>query len=206
MPGEKVMTEKESMELITSMINKAKNNFSEKGLLYIIWGWVILFCCITSFVGDHFFHLTKVYFVWLVIYLVIIFQVFYLKRIKKARATSTYTGEINGFVWLVFTICLVLIIFICNVLKKYEIINPILLVLYGIPTFLSGIIIKFKPLIIGAIICWVLSVISAFINMEYNLVLIAIAVIAAWLIPGYLLRSKFKNGEGIDNNLASTIK
>ncbi len=76
MPGEKMMTEKESMELITSMINKAKNNFSERGLLYILWGWVILFCCITSFIGDHFFHLTKIYFVWLIFILLLYFKYF----------------------------------------------------------------------------------------------------------------------------------
>ena len=98
MPGEKLMTEKESMDLITSMINKAKNNFSERGLLYIVWGWVILFCCVTSFIGDHFFHYTKIYFVWLVTYLVIIFQVFYLRKMRKSRSANTYTGEINAYV------------------------------------------------------------------------------------------------------------
>ena len=188
-----MMTERESMELITSMINKAKNSFSERGLLYIIWGWVILFCCITSFIGSYFFNYTKIYFVWLIVYIVIIFQVIYLRRVKNTKRTRTYTSEINAFVWIVFTICMVLMIFICNIFKRYEIINPLLLVLYGMPTFLSGIIIKFKPLIIGSISCWVLSVMATFIKMDYQLILIAIAVIVAWLIPGYLLRSKFNN-------------
>jgi hypothetical protein len=192
MSDEPVMTEKESMLLITSMINKAKNNFSEKGLLYMIWGWVILFCCITNFVGTYFFSYDKIYFVWLIVYIVLIFQIFYLRKIRKARATKTYTGEINAFVWIVFSICMVLIIFICLSFKKYELIDPMLLVLYGMPTFLSGIILKFKPLIIGAVCCWVLAVISPFIDIEYQLLLIACAVIVAWIIPGYLLKQKFK--------------
>ena len=192
MSEETIMTEKESMQLIASMINKAKNNFSEKGLLYLIWGWVILFCCITNFVGTYFFSYDKIYFVWLIVYIVLIFQIFYLRKIRKARATKTYTGEINAFVWIVFSICMVLIIFICVAFKKYELIDPMLLVLYGMPTFLSGIILKFKPLIIGAVCCWVLAVISPFIDIEYQLLLIACAVIVAWIIPGYLLKQKFK--------------
>jgi len=123
---------------------------------------------------------------------VLIFQIFYLRKIRKARATKTYTGEINAFVWIVFSICMVLIIFICLAFKKYELIDPMLLVLYGMPTFLSGIILKFKPLIIGAVCCWVLAVISPFIDIEYQLLLIACAVIVAWIIPGYLLKQKFK--------------
>jgi hypothetical protein len=192
MNEETIMTEKESIQLITSMINKAKNNFSEKGFLYLIWGWVILFCCVTNFVGAYFFNYDKISFVWLIIYLVIIFQIIYLRKIKKARAITTYTSEINAFVWIVFTICLMLIIFICVAFKRFELIDPMLLILYGMPTFLSGVILKFKPLMVGAVCCWTLAIISPFINVQYQLLLIAGAVIAAWIIPGYLLKRKFK--------------
>src|SRR5487761_2356630 len=93
-----IMTEKDSMELITSMINKAKNNFTERGFLYLMWGWVILGCCIVSFVGSYFLHNEKVQWIWLVIYLVVIFQAFYLRKTRKHRLTRTYTAEINGYV------------------------------------------------------------------------------------------------------------
>ena len=192
MTEEKLMTERESLDLIASMINKAKNNFSERGLLYLIWGWVILFCCITSFIGTYFFHNDKIYFVWLTIYLVIIFQIFYIRRARKSQKSKTYTGEINAFVWLVFTICLILVIYICNVLHRYEIINPLLLVLYGMPTFLSGIILKFKPLVVGALFCWALAVVSPFIDMDFQVLLIAMAVVVAWILPGFLLKKRFK--------------
>jgi hypothetical protein len=172
MNEETIMTEKESIQLITSMINKAKNNFSEKGFLYLIWGWVILFCCVTNFVGAYFFNYDKISFVWLIIYLVIIFQIIYLRKIKKARAMTTYTSEINAFVWIVFTICLMLIIFICVAFKRFELIDPMLLILYGMPTFLSGVILKFKPLMVGAVCCWTLAIISPFINVQYQLLLI----------------------------------
>lgn len=63
MPDQKVLTEKESLEIISSMINKAKNSFAERGYLYLLWGWVILGCCITQFVLQHFFNYANASFV-----------------------------------------------------------------------------------------------------------------------------------------------
>jgi hypothetical protein len=36
------MSETESLRLISSMINKAKNGFSESGTLYLLWGWLTM--------------------------------------------------------------------------------------------------------------------------------------------------------------------
>jgi hypothetical protein len=190
--GEIKMTEKESLELIASMINKAKGRVNETGALYLLWGWLILICCIIQFAGLHFFNYINSYYIWLSTWILCIYQFFYLGKRKNVTKVKTYTGEINGFVWLVFFICLMLFIFIGSYLKKYEMIDPAILVLYGMPTFLSGIILKFKPLIIGGICCWVLSIISVFIIADYQLLLIAAAVIAAWIIPGYILIQNFK--------------
>jgi len=41
---EKMMSEKESLALITTMINKAKQSFFDTGISAIMWGAVIAFC------------------------------------------------------------------------------------------------------------------------------------------------------------------
>ncbi|MEP6927358.1 MAG: hypothetical protein ABI834_06965 [Ginsengibacter sp.] len=191
-PEELSMTEAESMQLITSMINKAKNRFNETGFLYLVWGWVILICCITQFIATYFFKSENAYYVWFVTWIVLIYQIFFLRKKRKSRKVRTYTDEINQYVWIVFFICETLLIFILIQLKKYEAINPAILVMYGMPTFLLGIIFKFKPLSIGGIFCWSFAAISPFINPEFHLLLIACAIIAGWIIPGYLLKQKFK--------------
>jgi hypothetical protein len=63
--------------------------------------------------------------------------------------------------------------------------------LYGIPTFLSGVVMQFKSLKIGGIACWILALLSAFISPVYGLLLLAAGMVAAWIIPGYLLRKKY---------------
>ena len=185
------LSESESLLLIASMINKAKNRFSESGTLYLLWGWLILICCIVQFIGFYFFD-TDAYYIWFSTWFLLIYQIFYLRKKIKTQKIRTYTEEINGFVWLVFFICMILVAFIGIQFKKYEIIGPMILVLYGMPTFLSGIILKFKPLIIGGICCWIIASVSPFINIDYQLLLTSAAVISGWIIPGYLLKQKFK--------------
>ncbi len=193
MPEDEIrMTEKESLELITSMINKAKNNVNESGTLYLIWGWLILFCCIVQFAGLYFFNYANSYYIWFSTWIFLVVQFFYIRKQKKAFNVSTYTGEINGFVWLAFFVGMVLVIFISIHFEYYKIIYPLILVMYGIPTFLSGKILKFRPLVIGGACCWIFSFLSSFVTSQYQSLFIAAAVIAAWIVPGYILRQNFK--------------
>lgn len=189
---EKSITERESIILIASMINKAKSQVSENGFLFILWGWVILICCAVQLFSDHFFHYPNAYYIWFSTYALVIFQIIYLLRKKKSEFAKTYTEEIIGFVWIAFATGAVLMVFICIRFEAPQLVLPLLLVFYGLPTFLSGAILKFTPLMIGGICCWILAFASTFIGFEFQMVLIAIAVIAAWLIPGYLLQAKFR--------------
>jgi uncharacterized membrane protein YhaH (DUF805 family) len=120
----------------------------------------------------------------------------YLFRARKKRKVKTYADAIVGYVWLSFVISMFLIGFIIGFQEQTQSINiayAVFLALYGIPTFLSGIILRFKPLITGGIGCWILAVIAAFTSPQIHLLLISAAMIVAWIIPGYLLRSRFKN-------------
>ena len=68
---------------------------------------------------------------------------------------------------------------------------PFILILYGIGTFISGNILRFPLLIAGGIACWVLSLISFYVSFEYQLLLIALAVLLSYIIPGHVLKSLY---------------
>jgi hypothetical protein len=193
MSEEKPMTEKESMELITSMINKAKNRFTESGTLYLLWGWLIFTCCIIQFVGLHFLEYDKVYYVWFSTWILLIYQFFYIAKKRKIRKVRMYTSEIIMYIWIVFVVTYGLLIFILFYNKALTCVNPAILATYGMPTFLIGVILKFKPLKIGGVCCWLLAVAAPFVNYDYQFLLMACAVVMAWVIPGYRFQSKFKN-------------
>ncbi len=189
------ITQQESLAIIESMINKAKNQFSENGFVYLLWGWVIFFCSTAQYILQNVVHYQRYYLVWTLTWLAIAVQVFYYSRKEKKKVVRTYTDEIAGYVWLAFVIMLLLAGTLVNSALQPEqsyIGTVVILILYGMPTFLSGIILKFKPLIAGGMCCWVLSIIAVLLPHDFTILLISIAVVAAWIIPGYLLRSRYK--------------
>jgi FtsH-binding integral membrane protein len=188
---EQPLNEQGSLQLIESMIKKAKNNFSESGTLYLVWGIAIFICSITQFIASYFYHYDHAYYVWFITWLVFIYQIIFIARKKKRIRVKTYTDEILGYVWICFIACMFILMFILQYNKAFNLINSVILVLYGIPTFLSGAILKVKPLIFGGIGCWVLAETSIFIPQPFHILLISVAVLVAWIIPGMYMRKKF---------------
>ena len=189
--NEKHMTEAESLSIISGMIRHAKNRFSETGHLYLLWGFVIFICCITQFIMLYVFKNQNAYYIWYATWLVAIYQFYYLFKKKKRARVKTYTDEIIGYVWFTFIICSFILVYILIKNNAFQAINASILVMYGMPTFLSGIILRFKPLRIGGFICWLLAITAMFTVYQYQLLLLALAVVAAWIIPGFILRAKF---------------
>ena len=188
----KVMTEAESLSLIAGMINQAKNRFSENGHLYLLWGWVVFVCSIAHFVCITYNLLQHPEIVWSATWLAVIYQIVFLSRLKKKNKVRTYTDEIVGYIWLSFALMMFITIFLLSKNDAFVTMYPMFLVLYGMPTFLCGIIFRFTALKFGGLCCWALAVAAAFIRWDYQLLILALAVLTAWIIPGYLLRARFK--------------
>lgn len=182
----------DSLQLINNMINQAKNRFSENGFLYLLWGWLILFCSIAHFVFLKMGWFQHPEIIWASCWLAVIFQIVYLSKQKKKEKVKTYSENIINYIWVSFGICMMIIAIMMSKTNNWSLMNSIVLLLYGTPTFLSGIAMQFKPLVIGGIICWGLAILSVFILPIYVLLLLAVAVISAWIIPGYLLSAKYK--------------
>lgn len=191
---QETITEKQSLSIIEEMINKARNQFSEDGSMYLLWGWVILVCSLTHFILDVVVHYSRPWSVWSLTWIVAVYMVIKLRMKDKNRRVRTYTDELLGYVWLAFVIMMCLTFIILQLfVPRFWLYNFIFVLLcYGMPTFLSGIVLKFRPLIIGGIFCWLLALAGGFFSFRYHPLFVAIAVVAAWIIPGYILRSRYK--------------
>jgi hypothetical protein len=189
---EQSLPPQQSLLLIESMINKAKNRFSENGFLYLLWG-VVIFCnAITHFLLIKFTHIKQPELVWLTCILAAAVQVFYIWRNNRNRTVKTYTEEMIDHIWLYFGISMLLISFISIRFSNWMQMYPIILMLYGIPTSLSGSVMRFTPLKLGGGFCFLLSILSTYCMNEYILLLLAAAVCAAWIVPGIILKAKHK--------------
>lgn len=187
----------ESLQLIESMINRAKDKFAEDGFMYLIWGWLVFGCSLLQFILLHVLNYPYHYIVWLATIPGFIYQYFYINKKYRQKTVVTYTDSIIGFVWITFSVVIVLIGFLIGMLTGgdyYIHIIPLLLAVYGMPVFLTGVIVRFKPLIFGGIACWVLCIVSTFIKVyDYQFLMIPAAMLVAWIYPGYMLRAKYKS-------------
>ncbi len=184
----------ESLALIESMINKAQNKYSENGTLYLLWGWVVFLCAVLHYGLLTFTQLGKFSSqVWLLTLFAMGYQLFYIAKQQKNAQVKNYADEIIGYVWIVFGVCMGLVTFIISQLGSWQLLYAFILLFYGMPTFLTGAIMRFTPLKVGGILCWLLAVCSVFVQSREIILLLIPAVLGAWIIPGYLLRAKFKN-------------
>jgi len=187
----------QSLALIESMINRAKDKFAEDGSMYLFWGWLVFACSLFQFILLHIMEYPKHYLVWLATLPAFVYQFFYITKKRKQQTVTTYADYIIGYIWLTFCVVMLLIGFLIGFLTGgdyYYHIIPLLLAVYGVPVFLTGIIVRFRPLVTGGIACWVLCIASTFIkNYDYQFLMLPAAMLAAWIIPGYRLRAKYES-------------
>ena len=187
---EKVLTEKESLALITGMISKAKNHYHESGSSALLWGFanVIVFILVYMQSKD-WIHFPFNPF-WLM-GLAIILQAYFSWKERSSKRTVTLKDEAHYYVWLAFGISILILTVAGGFADIGYIVLPFILLLFGIPTFISGCIKKFNPLIAGGIICWILSIISFFFREDEVFLFVALAAFCAWVIPGFILRKNY---------------
>lgn len=212
---EKSLTEKESLALIATMINKAKDSYYDTGISAMMWGIVIAVCALVRLSEIQFgYHLP--FDIYLLTIVAVIPQVLISVRESRQRKVKTYDDDYMDYIWLAFGISIVLMIFITNAIfnvgdpvvivsrtgvvppgsfKFYEYIAPLFLLLYGVPTFVTGAACKFKPMLWGGLLCWVSCIITIYTSIKIDLILTAVSAIAAWFIPGIIMQQEYRKAK-----------
>lgn len=212
MENEKKLTEKESLALITTMIGKAKDSYHDTGIGAMMWGAIIAICSLVKLAEIHF-NYRLPFDIYLLTIVAIVPQIFITIREKKERRVKSYDEAYMDYIWLGFGICIFLLIHFINLVfnawqpvsAEYksltghsasfnfsEFISPLFLILYGLPTFITGAACKFKPMLWGGLFCWVCSVVTVYTHIKIDLFLTALAAIAAWFIPGLIMEKEYR--------------
>jgi hypothetical protein len=186
-PEEKSLSPQESLEVISEVIRKTKENFKEQSFYFTLWGWLIALASLLFFLLQYTaFQYYFLPFPVLVTTGIITTLILQSKR-KLISGTETHLSYFFSRLWLVLGIGFIVIVFI-NVSQKLPPFTYTLL-LAGIGTLISGLIMRFTPLITGGILFFVSSIVCVYLPNEYKPLLSCIAIIAGYLIPGYLLKS-----------------
>lgn len=187
MPENK-LSEKESLQLITEMIGKAKSSYHSNGTSAIMWGIVIFFCSIFNFLEMQF-HFDIGFDIWWLMWVALVPQFVMVFKNRNDKKFVSYEETTMSFVWWAFGASVLMLMFFNNYYRPLHS-ESLFLMLFGMPTFITGGMFRFKPMIIGGMICWVLFGISLYAELKINILLMALAALSAWLIPGIILKKK----------------
>src|SRR3954453_583076 len=105
MNDEKQLTEAESLQLITSMISKAKKEYVDTGIAALMWGSVISLCGIVAFC-NYWWNIKWLDNIWLLPAVTLIPQLIISYGERKRKKFKGYHDEMMGGIWLSFAITL----------------------------------------------------------------------------------------------------
>jgi hypothetical protein len=192
---EKQFDEQLSLKIIAEAIENAKSNFKDNGFFYLLWGWLVLCASLLEY-GLLQFTSTPYHWLGWPIMMTVggIVSGVYGYRLGKKATVKTIIDTSMIYLWSGFLISLLIIIVIGIINHtSWLMLNPLIIVLYGLGTFVSGGILKFKPLIVGGILAWLIAIVTFFTKSEVQLLLMAAAIIVSYLVPGYMLKHRNDN-------------
>jgi len=220
MPEEKEFNSEESLQLITSMINKVKSSYHDSGTGALLWGSAVsISAFITYLEVEYDFYIG--FDIWLIVLAAIIPQIVISVRENKRKQFKSHDDLALDAIWITYAITIFGLIAYQNIvpgatqdlnkqegwslIKHYldkshpdEAIAPfplsitsIFILIYAFPTLITGIIKKFRPMIVGAIITYALFVASCFTSFKYDMIFSGIAALVCWFIPGLILRKRY---------------
>lgn len=201
--GKNSLTPEESFDIINKAISNFKMNYKENAQVFLLWGWILTLASISNFIilkilssweahelmaGK--WELKGLYILgnWVVFCLIgFIILYFMVRKINKDKKVYSHIDKFIEYQWWVTAASFVIATIICF---RMRIEPPVLMLLIaGIATTTTGLVIKFKPLIIGGILFFIFSIATTFVTNEYLALLVGAAIICGYLIPGYFLKA-----------------
>lgn len=181
------LTASESLNIIAAMIQEAKRNMQRNNFFFLFWGWVIVMGNLGMYA------LWKLdyehpYAIWMISIPAWIFTLYKILTGKKTERTMSHFDRISAWLWIGFGVTtFILVIFGFKI--NFQV-NPLILTVSAIPTIVSGVILNFRPLILGGITFWIAGIVSFLVPMETQSLVGAIGVCCGYLVPGYMLKNK----------------
>ncbi len=185
------LSPRDSIELIQNMISKTKNAVADSSVFFLLWGWVVFIACILQYVLKNIVHYQHHYAAWGMIFIGIAGSVYLGIQKGKSTKVKTYISESIEQLWFGIGVTYFALAFIFAKIG-YENAFTFYMLLYGIGCFVTGRLLQFSPLVWGGIGAWLLAILSVYLSYDTNIVLTAVSILISYIIPGYLLRMRYK--------------
>lgn len=199
------MNERESLELITRMIQNTKFRMAENaGVPFLIWGYMttvltLLIWLLLSKTGNYYWQ-----FLWFLLPAVA-FPATLCNQRKKQKMAKSYIDRILGYVWTVFGLSG----FLLSCVSAFYWSLPalfIILLLMGMGTALTGMIVNIKVVTIGGALGALSSLGCLYVDKLDQLLLFSLAFVFMMIIPGHYLNKVAKGRGGRSSKVMNGVE
>lgn len=185
---EQTLTPEQSLRLIEESIRQAKRSFSRYSFYFLLWGILLTGAMLATYLLVDLEPSVRHGMPWGVAGVAGgLISALYGSRQARREQVSNPMDRIVGWIWGGFVITLMLVLF--GTLRHGSDPGPAITLLTGLPTFLTGQVLRFRPLIIGGVLFWCAG--FAMHLTSDALLLTALycgAMLAGYIVPGMLLK------------------
>lgn len=192
MASDDQLSNEKSIEIIHQMINQAKANITDSGLSWLLWGTMLIFASVSTFVfiniGSE-----NLFLGWNIFGAVSVVLLTYDALKSRKKKVKTYMDDLLMMVDIGFFVCIFVIILSINISVTPGNGFGYMLMVFAFLMLIKGGAVKSKSLIIGAVVNWI-GAIAIFVNKEfrYDMLIMAGAVLVGYIIPGTLLWLEYR--------------
>lgn len=185
------MTPEQSLRLIDATIREAKRSFHKVHFYFLLWGVLFALAGIASFalmragVALH-------WLVWPAAGVVGgLVAGAHGARQGRQQGASTAMDRLQQWLWSAYVLTLVVLV-VGAVMARLDP-NAVVLVLTGLPTFVTGAMMRFRPLMLGGVLFWVTGALLFFTLQPYSSLVFSGAIVLGYIVPGFMLKQE-ENG------------
>lgn len=181
-------TPEQSIQVIRSMISRTRQDMSDNSIYFLVWGWITFVACTAQYLLLTVVKTDQHYQVWWLTMVGVVFSVWQGMKDGKKPRVRTYIGDSMRYLWTGMGISFFVLSMILTRIGWGSPVFPFFIMLYGLGTFVSGSFLRFRPLIAGGIIAWVLAIGAVYFSYADQLLFGAAAILFSYIIPAYMLR------------------
>lgn len=174
------------------MIEKAKQDVAKNSFYFLLWGWLIFIAAILHFVLLKYTDFEHPYIGWNLMWIGGIASM--IKGIKESRKTivKTFVGEAMKYFGISQAILYCGLILIFGRYNLWEVSFPFYILMYAVACFFMGALIQFALLKWTGLLCLPIIIVSFYVSFEWQLLLLALAILISYIIPGHVLNAREK--------------
>lgn len=194
---DRTLNEKESLELITQMIQNTRRNLDAgSGNMFLLWGYMGALTTLSVLAGVYF---TKnpawMWGFWIIPLVGYLMMLFLLRKRKKP--VKSYIDKVLMQTWMIFGLVCMMFVLTATGTGRYELILPLCGIMVSIGSLVTGCIIRYASFFLFSALGLFGSIYTLFNALTEGTTYLSLLwfvgiVILSMIIPGHILNHKVR--------------